>query len=105
MKGSSNYPFTYTLLELDTFHFLGADRQLTMVDLKALRTHVSQATHTAQSVTVTPMLVRDVTACTTFALHIFSDGVYVCVATAEKILIMKYNTSMGSFVIKRVGFS
>ncbi|XP_070571678.1 citron rho-interacting kinase-like isoform X2 [Ptychodera flava] len=77
----------------------GDDRQLCTVDYKLLKTRASQASVT-QSV-IDPKVIDDVTYCHLFAVGSDSRSVYLCAAMPEKIVLMKYNSSMGVFCVQK----
>ena len=54
------------------------------------------------SLSVAPRSVHDITACTTFSWGSVGGAIYLCVATADNVVLMRYNYSMENFTIKKV---
>lgn len=81
----------------------GRERDLVLVDMKSLERcmcHTSQ--YQGDRPSILPKPVEDATAVTTFVWGCVGDAVYLCVATADKILIFKLNPGLDNFCLRKV---
>ena len=77
----------------------GKDRQVMVADLDTAERCASYQATTA----LATRTVEDANACTTLTLGMTPNGVFLCAALAEKILIMKYEPKTANFVMKKGG--
>ena len=83
---------------------LGKERDLISLPRRLLATGIKKPYQSEwpESLDVVPTYVHDGTTCTTFTLGLTNDGVYLCVATAEKLVLHKYLQAKERFQIKKV---
>ena len=79
---------------------IGKERQVSVVDILHLRNANSYSTPS-----VSPRNVEQAFACTCFALGVIGDGLFMCAALADRILILKWNPNLGNFSSRKVGRS
>ena len=77
---------------------IGKERQVSVVDILHLRNANSYSTPS-----VSPRNVEQAFACTCFALGVIGDGLFMCAALADRILILKWNPNLGNFSSRKVG--
>ena len=65
---------------------------MSVVDILHLRNANSYSTPS-----VSPRNVEQAFACTCFALGVIGDGLFMCAALADRILILKWNPNLGNF--------
>ncbi len=75
----------------------GKERQVAVIDI----THLRRA-NSYSSPTVAPQNVDAAFACTCFTLGSIGDGIFMCAALAEKIIILKWNPNIGNFQSRKV---
>ena len=86
----------------DTVLYTGQDRELSKFNLSSIHHSLSQSKKGNKE----PVVVRPLdsgSACTVFAVKQTQDGLFVCAATVDKIILYKYNSSLKDFCIRRVG--
>ncbi len=80
----------------------GKERQVAVIDVAHLR-HVTHVTTSPGN--VTPRNVEQAYACTCLALGWIGDGLFMCAALADRILILKWNQNQANFSIRKVQLS
>ena len=82
----------------------GKERDLMYIDSASLGHCLSQGLHSGRDprAHVLPHALDGITTVTTFVLGRCGDGVYMCVATADKIIVMKYSARQGTFTVRKV---
>lgn len=82
------------------FLYIGEDRELCVLDYKYLTRAASQA-GVAPSV-ANVRHIEHVKSCHLFAAGVEEGAVFVCAAMPDRITVLKYNSSMGTFCLKKV---
>nr|XP_006815753.1 PREDICTED: citron Rho-interacting kinase-like [Saccoglossus kowalevskii] len=77
----------------------GNGRDLCTIDYKHLKTKANQASLTPSTVNV--KCIEDVKSCHLFAVGSCDGCVFICAAMPDKITVLKYNSSMGMFCVKK----
>ncbi|CAH1802517.1 unnamed protein product [Owenia fusiformis] len=76
------------------------ERRLYMLNIQSVKSRVQQA-GTGQQTSLEIRMVEDVRGCTIFNYNMLHDGLYCCVAVPEKVVILKYNSTLAKFVIQQ----
>ena len=79
---------------------LGPDRDLSIIDISDIRSCLK-----ASSSEVKPLRRRQVdnaTSVTVFIAAYTCDGLYLCAASADKLMIYKYNSHLRTFCLRKV---
>ena len=76
------------------------ERQIAVIDIRHLR-HASNYSLPS----VSPRHVETAFACTCFSLGVIGDGLFMCAALADRILILKWNQNQANFSIRKVQLS
>jgi hypothetical protein len=86
------------------FYLSGKGRDLVMLDECSLSHCLSQGFHSSCNprASIRPLSIEGITTVTTFDLGRRSDGVYLCAATPESVILLKYSSQRGNFVQKKV---
>lgn len=83
---------------------VGKERDLVSIPRRLLATAISKPYQTEwpDHLDVVPTYVTDGTTCTTFTVALTNNGVLLCVATADKIVLHVYLQEKERFQIKKV---
>ena len=83
---------------------IGRDRSLVLVESRLLLRGIVNRSQSSlrDTLHISPRPVEGVDSVTTFAWGQATDGVYLCVATAEKVLLLRYSISQQAFHLKKV---
>lgn len=74
------------------------ERRLVTVNIQSLKKNCERDI----DLNVSPCTIHDITACTTFSWGSVNGAIYLCVATADNVVLMKYNYGTATFTIKKV---
>ncbi|XP_041348111.1 citron Rho-interacting kinase-like isoform X2 [Gigantopelta aegis] len=78
----------------------GQDRHLLMVEKKLVKLRLSQTTG-GETVPLPTKMVDKIIACTVVDVTLWQDSTYLCVGMTDRIVIMKYNLSLGMFCTRK----
>ena len=81
----------------------GKDREVVLLEKRSVEQCLARSSSSGQyKVSLHPKHIQGAINCTTLAVSTQSDGIYMCVATAEKVLLYKYNNRKEEFLLKKV---
>ncbi|XP_050410841.1 citron rho-interacting kinase [Patella vulgata] len=78
----------------------GQDRRVIMVEKKLIKCRVSQATG-PETIPVPFKGIDGIQSCTVFDVGMWEDATYLCVGMPDKVILMKFNSSLGMFCIRK----
>ncbi|XP_071962561.1 citron rho-interacting kinase-like [Antedon mediterranea] len=77
----------------------GKERNLCAADLTSLLTAAEEAN--VSETTVLLKQIAGISSCHIFAVGVLASGTYICAATPQKIIVLKYNKGTGKFCIRK----
>ena len=79
----------------------GKNRNLLTIDKKLIQLRLGQSKGD-ETQSVYHEVLENTAGCTVFDSVVYGDAVYLCVGKTDKVTIMKYNTSLRKFCIRKV---
>lgn len=79
----------------------GKDRQLCSVDLKQVTSRARQSNSSSPLTELTSQAIEKITNCHLFAIGQCDSNFYICAATPNSILLLRYNASIGTFCTRK----
>ncbi|XP_015770493.1 PREDICTED: citron Rho-interacting kinase-like [Acropora digitifera] len=79
----------------------GKDRQLCSVELKQVTSRARQTNPTVPLNALIPQIIEKITNCHLFAVGQCEGNYYICVATPNSILLLRYNSGIGTFCTRK----
>ena len=82
-------------------NFSGKNRNLVTIDKKLIQLRLGQSKGDATQ-NVYHEVFENTTGCTVFDTLVYGDAVYLCIGKTDKITIMKYNSDLRKFCVRKV---
>ncbi|XP_067033704.1 citron rho-interacting kinase-like [Acropora muricata] len=79
----------------------GKDRQLCSVELKQVTSRARQTNPTVPLNALIPQIIEKITNCHLFAVGQYEGNYYICAATPNSILLLRYNSGIGTFCTRK----
>ena len=79
----------------------GPERRLVMVDSKLIKCRMSQ-TIGGETTPFTYKPLEGIQSCTVFEVNMWADASYLCVGMPDKVVLLKYNPSLGMYCVRKV---
>ena len=80
----------------------GPERRLVMVESKLIKCRMSQ-TIGGETTPFTYKPLEGIQSCTVFEVAVWADASYLCVGMPDKVVLLKYNPSLGMYCVRKVG--
>ena len=79
----------------------GPERRLVMVESKLIKCRMSQ-TIGGETTPFTYKPLEGIQSCTVFEVNMWADASYLCVGMPDKVVLLKYNPSLGMYCVRKV---